>query len=218
MSVDIFQLNWILIDCIIIILLIFLLVSVKIFKKTHRWRLSLSNNSLERIHCNESNIKFKNLNINVKDWSLTWNTAFKDKPLSKPIIVLFRTNKKKELLNILTEGLASYGLDVISLRVQFKLCSTSDILDINIQKEIREIISEILNSIEQRRNHSNLKYFVINYDKSKSWYNSLLTDINNVGLVLINPKLRSNNIRDLFGINNFKDLTSPFYIIFSKAH
>jgi len=140
MSVDIFQLNWILIDCIIIILLIFLLVSVKIFKKTHRWRLSLSNNSLERIHCNELNIKFKNLNIKVKDWSLTLNTAFKDKPLSKPIIVLFRTNKKKELLNILTEGLASYGLDVISLRVQFKLSSTSDILDINIQEEIRELI------------------------------------------------------------------------------
>ncbi|MFX1259158.1 MAG: hypothetical protein ACFFAN_14995 [Promethearchaeota archaeon] len=213
---NIFSLNWILIDTIIILLLIFVLISVRIFRNAYRWRFSLSNEALNQTWYKSSTIKFNKLNVIVKEWNIVRNTIFKSESSLKPTIIIIRTNNKNELLNILTEGLASYGFDIINIKLQIKPSSTSDIFDNNIQKETRDCISLILNFFKRNNSISSSNYFLINYDKSNISYNSILNDSNNIGMVLINPKLNSDNIRNFNQIYNKKDLKFPLYTIFSK--
>ncbi len=66
MLYDIYQIDWIFVDTIIIILLILLLVSVKIFKSTHRWRSSFSNAFLDRFHFAETQKFFGNKFVTIK--------------------------------------------------------------------------------------------------------------------------------------------------------
>ena len=46
-----FLIDWVFIDSVIIILLFLLLFSVRIFKNTHRWRSTYSNEALKRLAC-----------------------------------------------------------------------------------------------------------------------------------------------------------------------
>ena len=73
MSTDIFQLDWIFIDTIIIILLILLLLGVKVYKLTHRWRFSFSNEALEYTIYRKPPLKINDQSISSSNWTLTRN-------------------------------------------------------------------------------------------------------------------------------------------------
>ena len=63
---NIFQINWINVDTVIIILLLLLLSSVKIFKITHRWRSSFSNQAVEQKCFSQPHEKATNLFFIIK--------------------------------------------------------------------------------------------------------------------------------------------------------
>ncbi|MHA1490140.1 MAG: hypothetical protein ACTSRI_10865 [Promethearchaeota archaeon] len=213
---NIFHLDWVFIDTIIIILLIVLLILVKIYKITARWRRPFSNEALEIRKYDKSDIKFKTLNINLKKWSLIRNKTLIRGDNSKPIIVIIRTNHKKKLLRVLTEGLSSYHLKVIIIDLRIKLCPNHNHLEKIIQEEIRHIISVIINFFKQQKLLITSNYFVINHFKSNFSYKSLLIDTNNVGMALINPRLNKINRRNFTEIINHVVIKTQLFLIFSK--
>ncbi|MFX1320810.1 MAG: hypothetical protein ACFFAQ_04110 [Promethearchaeota archaeon] len=216
MSPDIFQLDWIFIDTIIIILLILLLLGVKIYKLTHRWRFSFSNEALEYIFFRKPPLKINNQSISTSKWTLTRNLSLREEINKKPLILILRTNYKKRLLYILTEGLSSYGFNVISLRLKIRLDKNNNLFNKTILDNIRSLISTIIDFFEEKDSEFNFNYILLNYSKSSLSYKSILTDPKNCGMILINPKLNNENIKnynDLFGSSH---LNSQLFTIFSK--
>ena len=85
---NVFQVDWVFVDTVIIILLFLLLLSVKIFKSTHRWRLSLSNNALEYHFFPKANENEKNKFIRVKYSCLIKNCSTNKEANNLPFILI----------------------------------------------------------------------------------------------------------------------------------
>ena len=120
MAVNIFRVDWILVDTIIIILLVLLLISVKIFKEAYRWRFSLSNEFLTRTTAKSLSFNLDRPSIYIKKWNLTKSKVIQEEISSKPSIFIIRTNRKQMLLKILTEGLSTYGFNVVNIWLKIK--------------------------------------------------------------------------------------------------
>jgi len=216
MSTDIFRLDWIFLDTIIIILLIILLIIVKLYKSTARWRGSFSNEAITYTTFKSSDIKLNTSNISLKRWKVIRNVVLEKENISKPLVVIIRTNHKKKLLHILTEGLASYGFSVLNIYLKIKPCPNCDPLDKSVTNETRYVISAILNYVKERELILNSNNIVINHSKSILSYGPLLTDADNRGIIIINPKLNEINLRNIAEIINLTNLKSSAYFIFSK--
>lgn len=216
MSNDIFQLDWIFIDTIIIVLLILLLLGVKLYKLTHRWRFSFSNEALEFISYRKSPLEINNQPISTSKWTLTRNISLREEINKKPLIIILRTNYKKRLLYILTEGLSSYGFNVINLRLKIRLDKNNNLFDKALLDNIRHLISTVIDFFKEIDSEFNLNYLLLNYSKSSLSYTSILTDPKNCGMILINPKLNNENIKNYNDIFKSSPLNSQLYTIFSK--
>lgn len=194
---DIFQLDWVLIDSVIILLLVFLLIAVRLFKQFSRWRLSPSNIKIKvksiPIENAAKNMRLKKLQI--EKCRLLTNGEGKDDS-TKPIIIFFSSNFYPELLNGLIEGLVSSGFNVVKLRLRINT-SLKDVLrsrttEEQIQNECYSCLSALMMFFTQIRGLERPHYFLVKYGKSALPYDSLLDDPNNQGIILINP--RSNAI------------------------
>lgn len=216
MSNDIFQLDWIFIDTIIIVLLILLLLGVKLYKLTHRWRFSFSNEALEFISYRKSPLEINNQPISTSKWTLTRNISLREEINKKPLIIILRTNYKKRILYILTEGLSSYGFNVINLRLKIRLDKNNNLFDKALLDNIRYLISTVIDFFKEIDSEFNLNYLLLNYSKSSLSYTSILTDPKNCGMILINPKLNNENIKNYNDIFKSSPLNSQLYTIFSK--
>ena len=216
MSNDIFQLDWIFIDTIIIVLLILLLLGVKLYKLTHRWRFSFSNEALEFISYRKPPLEINNQSISTSKWTLTRNISLREEINKKPLIIILRTNYKKRLLYILTEGLSSYGFNVINLRLKIRLDKNNNLFDKALLDNIRHLISTVIDFFKEIDSEFNLNYLLLNYSKSSLSYTSILTDPKNCGMILINPKLNNENIKNYNDIFKSSPLNSQLYTIFSK--
>ena len=137
-----FRIDWVFIDSVIIILLFILLFTVRIFKSTHRWRSSFSNEALEYYLSTPMFESVKKQFNFVKKLSLTRYSSLKGKINDKPLIIIFRTNYKRKLLRILTEGLSSYGFNIISVRI--KMNSTLNILETIVINKFTSFIISII--------------------------------------------------------------------------
>ena len=201
-------------------LLVFFLISVKIFKSAYRWRSSFSNEFLESMRFKKAPINFENQSIFVNNCSLTKNSACAKKNKFAPIIVMLRTNRKKRLLNLLTEGLSTYGFTVVNLNFKIKPHTNCDVSDQTIKDETTHAISAILNYFKQNNLIQNSNFFLILNLKSFISYNAVLSDSKNVGMVIINPILNSINLKNLSElIDNIKEKKiskSHICIIFSE--
>ncbi|MHA1282850.1 MAG: hypothetical protein ACTSQP_10130 [Promethearchaeota archaeon] len=189
----IFYLNWILIDTIIIFLLILLLLGVKIYKKTHRWRKSFSNENLEKIK-----IKLKN---SVKDVFLI-KSKFREYLLIKPIVFLI-SNKKKRLTYIISEGLASYGFLVFLINMRRKIKE-----DTNYSEQWNTIFNdliELLKTKELIKNLSELKASIIFSCCSNIKIEKLRNVLPSVNFILINPTRLNFNVINNLSIENNKN-------------
>lgn len=206
MAINIFRLDWIIIDSIIILLLISVLISVKLFKERARWRSVLSNESLEIINYLKSEIKFKSNNFLIKSLSFIRN---KKKEYRNPLIIFFKTNKNRKILYILAEGLASYGFNVAFVNFEKRSENTK-------YCEIKDIVSSILEFFNQKGMIANSNYFIINSIKTYFPDLSIVSDLNNCGLFLINPKLTNENLEKLSESSNMIDFKSRTHFIFSK--
>jgi len=216
MSNDIFQLDWIFIDTIIIVLLILLLLGVKLYKLTHRWRFSFSNEALEFISYRKPPLEINNQSISTSKWTLTRNISLREEINKKPLIIILRTNYKKRLLYILTEGLSSYGFNVINLRLKIRIDKNNNLFDKALLDNIKHLISTVIDFFKEIDSEFNLNYLLLNYSKSSLSYTSILTDPKNCGMILINPKLNNENIKNYNDIFKSSSLNSQLYTIFSK--
>jgi len=216
MAINLFQFDWIIIDTVVIILLIVFLVSVKIFKERFRWRSTLSNIALEQFIFDKQSLELTNQNIIVKNISITVNNVLKSKNMLKPSIVIFRSTKNKRLVKVLTEGLASYGFDVINITLNIKSFDSSESIKKQIQEEFNHLISSVLNFFKQKQLITNSSYLTINYHKSKVFLNSIIYDKNNAGMILINPKFEIIDQKKIAEIIDKKEVLSKLFIIFSE--
>ena len=216
MPINLFQFDWIIIDTVVIILLIVFLVSVKIFKERFRWRSTLSNIALEQFIFDKQSLELTNQNIIVKNISITVNNVLKSKNMLKPSIVIFRSTKNKRLVKVLTEGLASYGFDVINITLNIKSFDSSESIEKQMQEAINHLISSVLNFFKQKQLITNSSYLTITYHKSKVFHKPIIYDKNNAGMILINPKFEITDQKKIADIIDKKEVLSKLFIIFSE--
>ncbi len=212
----IFRLDWVYIDSIIIILLIVLLIGVKIFKLGFRWRSSFSNEGIIQLNFKISDNILKGTKIKVKKWNLVKKTNLLEKSQSIPLIVIIRTNYKKRLVHILTEGIVSNGFNVLNLKLKISLCSSCGLLDALKPEEKKKIINSIQNFLKEQGMFLNSTYYIINCSKSFLSLNPLISDSNNKGMILINPHINFVNQKKILEILKLRDLTPTLHFIFSK--
>jgi len=216
MTFDIFRIDWILVDTIIIILLMLFLVSVKIFKGTHRWRKIISNEAIVKHSYKGSRIEVDSNILKIKNWYLLENKKFQKETIKKPTLILIRTNRKRILMNVLSEGLCSYGFNIINLKLNIRIRKDGDYLNKEFQEEVKNGIFSIISYCNQESKTLNSKYIVLSYTESKISYNSLLNDLNNFGLILINPKINSRTRNSFLTIKKRENPNSYLQLIFSQ--
>ena len=200
MASSIFRLDWIFIDSVIILLLLLVLVGVKLFKERSRWRSSLSNESLEIIHYKKSDFKGEIHTKAINGLVFIRNTIIKKEVYNSPLIILSKTKGNRKISYIIAEGLASYGYNVVFQQKNTHISSNKDIL------------SSLITFFNQNNLIYNSTYFIIKSSKNFP-YPSILSDINNLGLLLINPKFKSDDIEMFSEISDFK---SQIYYVFSR--
>ncbi len=213
---DTFRIDWIFIDGIIIVLLFLLLVSVRIFKSTHRWRSSFSNKALQYFIFPQTSEGFNKQFILTKKWSLIRNTSLKERNSTRPVIFTLRTNYKRKLLRILTEGLSSYGFNVINVRVKIKHYVTSKKLGTVVINEFTSFISSVIDALKKKELIENPNYILINHFRSNFPYKAVLSDVKNIGMILINPRVTLENVKNFYDSNDNSHQNNQFFTIFSN--
>ena len=188
MAINLFQFDWIFIDIVVIVLLILFLICVKMFKERFRWRSTVSNNNLYQYKFDKNYLELETHNNLLKNVIITGNSILKNKKILKPIIILIRNSKKRRLMQVLSEGLASYGFYVINIQLKTKAIQKPNHLDINNQKESVHLISAIIDFFKKRQLISHSHYVILTFKLSDIEYNSIIFDKNNCGLISINPK------------------------------
>lgn len=214
MIYDIYYIDWIFIDTLIIVLLFLLLLGVKIFKITHRWRFSFSNQALEHLIFPKTLDVVKNHLVFTKKWSFTRNSSLKVK--NYPLILIIRTNHKRKFIRILTEALCSYGFNVINLKVQIKPKSQNVVTEKNLINDINLIISTVIDFCKKSKVTIKSNYIVLNHSKSCPTFNPILSDNTNKGIILINPKINKQNLKNYFDTIEEFSSKPQIYSIFSR--
>jgi len=213
MSFEIFRLDWILIDTVIIILLILLLISVKIFKEMSRWRYSISNEKVKRFPLKNCKVDLTNPNLVLKKYEVIKSIFENREESSKTVIIMIDINVKRKLLRNLIEGLTSYGIVIIILGIKYKFNIKGDILERTLGEDIRKVISAVLYQSKQEKFISSSHYMLMNYSESRLFYRSLFTDENHFGTISINPKINKTVKSKSIDIS---DPRFKVYYIFSK--
>ncbi|MBY9007645.1 MAG: hypothetical protein KGD63_12920 [Candidatus Lokiarchaeota archaeon] len=208
---SLFRINWIQIDTIIIVLLVLFLISVEIYRQISRWRYSLSNQSLNSKSFKVDVLKNKNKTILKKIKIITNSNSVKNK--ANPIVIFLRTNFHRIIPKIITEGLASYGFDILTAKYGKKPKTNNK----SIEMELKQELSELFDKLRQKKIVNTQNYFLLIFSKSKIPYKQIFIDNSNVGMVLINPnlnKLNINYINEILELDNNKE--NKITMFFSK--
>ena len=213
---DIFQIDWIFVDSIIIILLILLLVSVKIFKSTHRWRSSFSNITLDTFFVSDVQKLVGNKFILTKKVTLIRDSSLQEICNENPLILILRTHHKRKFLRILTEGLGNYGFNIISVKLKIKHYQNSIKFENIVIHELKSIISTFINWYKEKGLILNQNYILLSHSGSSFPYKAILNDIKNEGMILINPKINLKNLKYFIKVTDNKLTDDRLYTIFSK--
>ena len=213
---SIFQIDWIFVDIIIIILLFLLLFSVKIFKMTYRWRKSFSNQALEHNCHKKVRKEFKNQYIFPKKWCLTTNSSLKEESGKLPLILICRTVYNRKFLRILTEGLSTYGFNVINVKIKIKHIADKTTFENLVNDEWKSLISALINEFNQTKFLINPKYFLLDQSNSNIYWKHNLLDSNNMGVILINPRLNKKNSLAYYDIIKNNTINAQIFTIFSR--
>ncbi|MFW9818693.1 MAG: hypothetical protein ACFFE5_03705, partial [Candidatus Thorarchaeota archaeon] len=208
------QIDWITIDIIIIILLLLLLIGVRIFKIIHRWRYSFSNEALEYTKFSSLREKRKDQIILLKKWYLTRNSTIKHNTF--PLILILRTKSNSKLLKIITEGLSSYGFDVINIKFKFKHKSENETFENSFINEYLSLISDLFETFKMRETLIKSNYIIINYSKKLIHYNQIVKNSENKGIITINPLITNKFLTETHKFFKNNSTSSKVYTIFSR--
>jgi hypothetical protein len=216
MSFDIFQVDWILVDTIIIILLVFLLICVKIFKEAYRWRFSLSNEFLTRTPAKALSFNLDRTSIYIKKWNLTKSKIIQEEISTKPSIFIIRTHRKQMLLKILTEGLSTYGFNVVNIWLNIKADKGKSKRIRDTEREIQQILPSFLTIDNQNIRLLSQRYVIVNFDKRIIPNNIITKDSNSAKLISINPRLNLANLKIMQTLETVSNPQFQLFIIFSE--
>jgi hypothetical protein len=209
MSFDIFRVDWLLISGIISVILIIFLIGVNILKKLYRWRFSFSNENLEKTTITSSLSDGPKISKWIKKRTLIYP---KDSNTSTELatIIIYRSFRKFMLLNALTEGLSSYGFNIIN--VWFKKQTENNEIG-NISKSIFSKIIELHNDANSRLCN---KYFIITSSKIPLNKDYELIDSDNLGVIIINPNMKEEDIVKISERSKFYGIISEKLILFVR--
>ncbi|MBY8991312.1 MAG: hypothetical protein KGD58_11205 [Candidatus Lokiarchaeota archaeon] len=216
MLTEIYQVNWVLIDVVIIFLLFLLLISVKFFKSSHRWRLKFSNEALENYPLPKSYNDGTGRFLDIKHCSLTRNSSLYKEYQDIPIIFMIRTKFKKRLTKIITEGLSCYGFNIINLKL--KINSRTKISNGLIDDEMNSLIYSVIGYCNREAIISIPRYILINYSKFFISAEKILSDPMNDGLLCINPRITKHKIRNMEDIFDDNPQYPQIFYIFSRRN
>ena len=216
MAFDIFQVDWILVDTIIIILLVLLLIGVKIFKEAYRWRFSLSNEFLTRTTAKALSFNLDRPSIYIKKWNLTKSKVIQEEISTKPSIFIIRTHRKQMLLKILTEGLSTYGFNVVNIWLNIKADKGKRKKIRDIEREIQQILPSFLSNDNQNIRLLSQGCVIVNFDKRIIPNNIITKDSNSIKLISINPRLNLANLKIMQTLETVSNPQFQLFIIFSE--
>jgi len=216
MTFDIFQVDWITVDIIIIVLLVLLLIGVKVLKEVYRWRFFFSNPSTIRRVDNLLDINNQFSSISIKKCTLTKSSVFQQEDLTKPTIILIRRNRKLMLLKALTEAFCTFGYNVINVRLKLLSKNGKELMTSDIEKELEQIFSVTIMFYNQDTHLVSQNYNVIDFSKEIMPLNLLLKDSHCKNIILINPCLKSYNLEVFLTLLNDSNKISKIITIFSE--
>jgi len=206
---DIFQLDWITISILVLIFLLILLISVRIYKAISRWRGFISNSHIDCINLTHLNSEIPNLKI-FSSILLIKNRHFTSR--DKPHIFFIGNYWFKKIYKVLIEAFCSNGYNVIFLspfpEFIYKFKKGKDHL------RMHEVISKFSKILNAKRLINNPYYIYVDYSEKNFYYQNLFDDPNNRLIFAINPKLSKSKLILL----NSKSLENPeknWYFIFN---
>ena len=94
----------------------------------------------------------------------------------------------------MTEGLSSFGFNVINLKLNVKLNSSSILLDKKTYGDIKSLFALILNKFKNQDLIGKSDYILLNLSKSFNPNREVLSDLNEIGYIAVNPRINKHNI------------------------
>jgi len=216
MTFDIFQVDWITVNIIVIALLIPLLIGVKVLKEVYRWRFFFSNPSTIKRVDSLLDINNQFSHISIKMCTLTKSSVFQQEDLTKPTIIIIRRNRKLMLLKALTEAFCAFGYNVINVRLKVLTKNGAELMTSDIEIELHQTFSFIVLFYNQDAHLVSQNYNVIDFSKETIPLNLLLKDYHCKNIILINPCLESYNREAYLTFLNDSNKFSKIITIFSE--
>jgi hypothetical protein len=215
MSFDIFQVDWILVDSIIIIILIIFLCFIKGYKYKNRWRNNITNRAIDEYFLNPP-LDSNNENNFIRKCRILRKNSSKENKNKLPTIFLFSSKSKNNLIYAFAEGLCSFGFTVIQIVMKRKLF-VSNKSKSNFYRKNQEIIKNLFNHLAVKQYFLNHNYWIINFTSNIPLNGLINKKSKQIGLILINPSL------DKFSIEKISswfdsEFQVEIYSIFSEKY
>ena len=216
MASSIFQIDWITVDINIIILLILVLITVKIFKEIYRWRIFFTNTSTIQRRDSFLDIEDRPSTNFIKRCTLTVSNVFQPENIIKPTIIIVKRNRKHMLLKALTEAFNTLGYPVITIQVRTLTNIRTIKFESEAEKELDHLIPSIIKIYHQDVDIMKKEYIVIDFNQRALPYDLLLKKSNCKNLILINPLLKSYNLKLMVKLVNESKKYPQLITIFSE--
>jgi hypothetical protein len=211
---NIFHLDWVAISSVVIVLLLILLISVKLYKHFSRWRGYISHSTIETKNLTKLKSKLPSLrrfSTIIFAKKKNWKDFLKAQSESSLYIIIGDYWFQK-LQKIFIESLCTYGQQVISLtlfpRFIYKLKRKTAKLS------LKETLSTLISYLNQKGYMNCKKYSFIDTTGTELYFKSLFCDPTVFALISINPKITKSSLSILHKILS-KRIHNKWYCIFS---
>ncbi len=212
---EIFKINWLLIDTLIIVLLLIFLFSVKIFKFISRWRYSFSNKALIKKIVKKSELDDNGSSILIRKMIIVRNKALNFLELPRICAINLMTKNEIRIKHFLTKGLSSYGFDVVNLKINLQNDYDDELSEDVREEGIKKIIATTKVHLQKMECPSS-SYMLILDSTCKLLNFKILFEKENKAILLINPKINRYFRKTFSRILLSENIKRKLLIIFTK--
>ncbi|MBD3195379.1 MAG: hypothetical protein GF317_10005 [Candidatus Lokiarchaeota archaeon] len=224
---DIFQIDWIYVDTIIIVLLFIALILMRFFKEISRWRWSSKITQLRKLKIIPSNINLVKTQLEIKKVELIKEQNKSGISVENEVnVIILNTHStiRKRISKLMIEGLAARGYNVIYLNLR-NFPDKKDTHTIKqYQVECKMLLSRIMEFLTHKDYISTQDYYTLLFRESIINHFFFLNNNSNKKLISINPKIhnehRLTKYQDFYIDANLNDklrlIFSRFSITFIK--
>ncbi|TFF85433.1 MAG: hypothetical protein EU517_01630 [Promethearchaeota archaeon] len=189
MIFDIFRVDWILVDTILILILILILCSVKIYKHKNRWRALLTHNSITKINLNPKELELKDEKSYVRELNLIYNPLFCERRHQMPILLILSSKSIHNLTKAMSEGLSSYGFTIIHMLIKRRWIYFKNETQLLSSKGLN-ILDLVFNYIKDQYPKLNRHFLVIDFNSCVSPKKLTMCTFNLNRFIFINPSTK----------------------------